>query len=145
MTISQQVFWLLVLAIPIACVVRTVVYEEMFREAREYCQRKSDTCRTVPARKFFYLLTCEYCFSHWVTLVFIALTGFQLLIPDWRGYVLAFFALVLVANFYLNIYARLKVDITSQKKEIEQKEQEIQQMDQQMKLAEHQTDGRRGV
>lgn len=125
MSVSRQVFWLLMLAIPVASVARTVVFEEIFREPREYCLRKSRTCRTLVQRKFFYLFTCEYCFSHYVTIAFLALTRFKLLIPDWRGYVLAFFAVVFVANFYLNLYARLRVDITSEKKSIEAKEKTI--------------------
>lgn len=128
MTITRQLFWLMALAIPIACVARTLVYEEVFREARDFCVHKSRSCRTLAARKFFYLFTCDYCLTHWVALLFIALTGFRLLIADWRGYVLAFFALVLVANFYLNLYARLKVDITNEKKDIEQKEKQIEQL-----------------
>ena len=125
-SIPRQVFWLLVLAIPIATVARTVVYEEIFREPREWCQNKSKTCNRLLQRKFFYLFTCEYCFSHYVTIFFIAVTNFRLLIDDWRGYVLAFFALVFVANAYLNLYARLRVDITSEKKDIERKEKEIE-------------------
>ena len=125
-TIPRQVFWLLILAIPIASVARTVVYEEIFREPREWCKNKSQTCDSLLKRKFFYLFTCEYCFSHYVTIFFIALTNFRLLIDDWRGYVLAFFALVLVANMYMNLYARLRVDITSEKKDIERKEKEIE-------------------
>ena len=127
LTITQQVFWLLILAIPIACIARTVVYEEVFREPREWCVKKSHTCRSIFQRKFFYLFTCEYCFSHWVTLFFVALTNFKLLIDDWRGYVIAWFALVLVANIYLNLYSRLRVDITSEKKKIEQIETEIEE------------------
>ena len=126
LTISRQIFWLLILAIPIATVARTVVYEEIFREPREWCKNKSQSCRSLLQRKFFYLFTCEYCFSHYVTIFFIALTNFRLLINDWRGYVIAFFALVLVANLYMNIYARLRVDITSEKKDIERKEKEIE-------------------
>jgi hypothetical protein len=128
----QHVLALFILAIPIACVARTVVYEEVFREPREFCQRKSQTCRTFLARKFFYLFTCEYCFSHWVTAFFLALSalgpgeGFKLLFADWRGYVISFFSLLFVANAYLNLYARLRVDITSEKKAIEVKEQEIE-------------------
>jgi hypothetical protein len=125
-TLSRQVFWLLILAIPIATVARTVVYEEIFREPREWCKNKSQTCSSLFQRKFFYLFTCEYCFSHYVTIFFIALTNFRLLINDWRGYVIAFFALVLVANMYMNLYARLRVDITSEKKDIERKEKEIE-------------------
>ena len=122
----QQLFWLLVLAIPIACVARTVVYEEVFREPREWCKNKSETCRTLMARKFFYLFTCEYCLSHWVTLLFLIVTRYKLLIPDWRGYVIAFFALVFVANAYMNLYARLRVDITQAKVETKKIEKETE-------------------
>src|SRR5215217_289520 len=125
-SVARQLFWLLVLAIPIACVARTVVYEEIFREPREWCEHQSKCARSFLARKFFYLFTCEYCFSHWVTLFFLILTRYRLLIADWRGYVLAFFALVFVANAYMNLYARLRVDITSEKKAIEHKEREIE-------------------
>src|SRR5688500_5555658 len=100
----EQIFWLLILAIPIACVARTVVYEEVFREPREWCKYKSETCRGLLARKFFYLFTCEYCFSHWVTIFFLIVTQFKLLLPDWRGYLISFFSLVFVANAYMNLY-----------------------------------------
>jgi hypothetical protein len=123
---AQQVFWLLILAIPIACVARTVVFEEVFREPREYCERKSKQSETVAKRKFFYLFTCEYCFSHYVTAFFLFVTRYQLLLPGWRGYLIAFFALVFVANIYLNLYGRLRVDITSEKKEIEVKEKQVE-------------------
>jgi len=122
----QQLFWLLVLAIPIACVARTIVFEEVFREPREYCIEKSKSCRSLFQRKFFYLFTCEYCFSHYVTALFVWLTGFQLLLPGWRGYLIAFFALVFVANAYLNLYGRLRIDITSEKKDIEIKEKQVE-------------------
>src|SRR5215208_3906048 len=112
MSVLRQLFWLLILAIPIACVARTVVYEEIFREPREWCKRNSENAQSIAKRKFFYLFTCEYCFSHYVTIFFLILTRFRLLIPDWRGYIIAFFGLVFVANAYMNLYARLKVDIT---------------------------------
>jgi hypothetical protein len=122
----QQLFWLLILAIPIAAVSRTIVFEEVFREPREFCQRKSRTCGSLLQRKFFYLFTCEYCFSHYVTILFLFVTRYQLLIPGWRGYLIALFALVFVANLYLNLYGRLRVDITSEKKEIEVKEKQVE-------------------
>jgi len=124
-TIAGQIFWLLILAIPIATISRTVVFEEIFREPREWCQEKSRTCRSLLARKFFYLFTCEYCFSHYVTIFFLILTRYKLLIDDWRGYVLAFFALVLVANSYLNLYSRLRVDIQQAKVETKRVEKEV--------------------
>jgi len=122
----QQLFWLLILAIPIACVARTVVFEEVFREPREYCERICRNSPTIARRKFFYLFTCEYCFSHYVTVVFLFITQYQLLLVGWRGYLIAFFALVFVANTYLNLYGRLRIDITSEKKDIEVKEKQVE-------------------
>jgi hypothetical protein len=124
-TTGGQIFWLLILAIPIATVTRTVVYEEIFREPREWCGHKSRTCARLLQRKFFYIFTCEYCFSHYVTILFLLVTRFKLLLDDWRGYVMSFFALVLVANSYLNLYSRLRVDITQAKVETKKMEQEV--------------------
>ena len=124
--IGEQIFWLLILAIPIACVARTVVFEEIFREPREWCEHKSKRCNNLLTRKFFYLFTCEYCFSHYVTIFFIAFTGFRLLLDDWRGYVIALFALVFVANSYLNLYSRLRVDITQAKSETKKLDNEAE-------------------
>jgi hypothetical protein len=124
----HQLFWLLILAIPIACIARTVVFEEIFREPREWCKRQSEQCDSLLKRKFFYLFTCEYCFSHYVTIFFLFLTRFHLLLDDWRGYVIAFFALVLVANAYLNLYSRLRVDITQAKVETKRLEKETERV-----------------
>ena len=120
----HQLLWLFVLSIPIACVAWTVTHEEVFREPRDYCKKCSKDCRHVLARKFFYLFTCEYCFSHYVTAAFLALTQFRLLIDDWRGFVLSFFGLVFVANIYMSLYSRLRVDIRSEKAAADLKEAE---------------------
>jgi len=111
MTISGQIFWLILLSIVVASAAWTVTQEEIFREPREYCKDRSENCNSLLQRKFFYVFTCEYCFSHWVSLFFIILTGFRLLIDDWRGYVLAFFALPWLANQWMSIYRRLRVGI----------------------------------
>ena len=116
--IAMQVAVLFVLAIPIACIAWTVTHEEVFREPREYCTRCSQECRSLLSRKFFYLFTCEYCFSHYVTLAFLIATDYRLLLDDWRGLVIAFFGLVAVANVYMSAYNRLRVDIRSEKVEI---------------------------
>jgi hypothetical protein len=79
MALSAQLFWLLVLAIPIASVAWTITHEEVFSEARYWCEKNSKECRTLVQRKFFYLFTCEYCFSHWVTAFFLIVTRFKLL------------------------------------------------------------------
>ena len=110
-TLLHQAGMLLLLAIPIACMSWTVTHEEVFREPREFCKRKSQDCGSLPQRKFFYLFTCEYCFSHYVTALTLLLTRYQLLFDGWRGYVLAEFALVLVANIYMSLYNRLRLDI----------------------------------
>jgi hypothetical protein len=111
----QQIVWLLIFSIPVACVAWTVTHEEVFREPRDFCKRCSEDCRHIVARKFFYLFTCEYCFSHYIAAIFIVLTRFRLLLDDWRGYVLSFFATVFVANIYMSLYSRLRVDIRSEK------------------------------
>lgn len=127
MELSAQVIAMFVLAIPVATIARTVTHEEIFREAREYCSRKSENCRRLVQRKFFYVFTCEYCFSHYVTILLLFITGFRMIYDDWRGYVVSFFALVWVANIYMNLYSRLRVDIRSGRVEAELKEVAVQE------------------
>ncbi len=124
--LNLQLVWLFVLAVPIACIAWTVTHEEVVREPREYCIAQSKRASTLLARKFFYLFTCEYCFSHWVTAGFLALTQYRLLIDDWRGFILAEFALVYVANFYMALYARLRLDIKSERVEIALEERQLE-------------------
>jgi hypothetical protein len=122
MSIGFQLVSLLVLAIPVACIAWAVTHEEIFREPRDYCKRKSQSAGNIGRRKFFYLFTCEYCFSHYVAVGFIVITRFKLLYPDWRGYLIAIFSLVWIANQYMSIYNRLRLDIKSEQVEIHQKE-----------------------
>jgi hypothetical protein len=98
MPLSTQVAWLFLVAIPVACIAWTVTHEEVFKEPREYCIKQSIDRETLLGRKFFYLFTCEYCFSHYVTVFILILTGYKFLMDDWRGYLLAGFAIVWVAN-----------------------------------------------
>jgi hypothetical protein len=121
-----QIVWLLLLAIPIACVAWTVTHEEIFREPREYCAERSKSARSLPVRKFFYLFTCEYCFSHYVTIFFLIVTRYRLLLDDWRGYLIAFFALVAVANVYMSSFGRLRQEVKSEKLEAKKKEKELE-------------------
>ena len=111
MVIATQIFWLVILSMVVASIAWTVTQEEIFREWQEYCKDRCDDCESLPQRKLFYVFTCEYCFSHWVTLLILVLTGFQLLIEDWRGYILAFFAIPWLANQLMSIYRRLRVGI----------------------------------
>lgn len=114
----HQLFWLLILPIPVACIAWTVTHEEVFREPREYCVGKSKNSRNALRRKFFYLFTCEYCFSHYVTLGMILLTDFHLLLSDWRGYIIAGFSVVWIANVYMSLFAYIRQDIKKEKTEI---------------------------
>ena len=122
MSLRLQIVWLLVLAIPIACISWTVTHEEVFREPREYCVKRSQVCRRLVERKFFYLFTCEYCFSHYITAIFLVITHYKLLYTDWRGYLISGFALVWVANQYMSLFGRLRLDIKRERVEIEQVE-----------------------
>ncbi len=125
--IGQQLAFLFILALPIASVAWTVTHEEVFKEPREFCKNRSQSCENLVQRKFFYLFTCEYCFSHYVTLFFLVITRFKLLYEDWRGYMIAGFALVWVANFYMNIYSRVRLDIKKERVEIEATEKTLHQ------------------
>lgn len=127
MSLGQQLLTLVVLALPVASIAWTITHEEIFSEARNYCVRHSKTCRTVYERKFFYLFTCEYCFSHYVAAIFLVITRFKLLMPGWRGYLIAGFALVWTANIYMSIFARLRLDIKRERAEISAVEQDAQQ------------------
>jgi hypothetical protein len=126
LSLTHQVAWLLLLAVPIACVAWTVTHEEVFREPRDYCAQRSQDAPHLVQRKFFYLFTCEYCFSHYVTAGVLALTDFRLLLHDWRGLVLAFFSLVWVANQYMSLFARLRIGIKVERLEAKGKEQEVE-------------------
>ncbi len=127
MSLGEQVVFLFILGLPIACVAWTVTHEEVFREPREWCKNNSEHAPNVLRRKFFYLFTCEYCFSHYVTVFFLAITRFKLLYTDWRGYLIAFFGLVWIANTYMNIYGRIRLDIKKERVEIEAKQKTIEQ------------------
>ncbi|MEO7965342.1 MAG: hypothetical protein ABIT38_15650 [Gemmatimonadaceae bacterium] len=123
MSYGHQYAFLFILAIPIACVAWTVTHEEVFREPRDYCVNRSETARTLLERKIFYLFTCEYCFSHYVTIFFLVITRYTLLFDDWRGYLIAFFSLVWVANIYMSLFGRVRLGIKHETVEIKVKEE----------------------
>lgn len=122
MSIGEQLAYLFILAIPIASVAWTVTHEDIFREFREWCKQNSQACNRLYKRKFFYLFTCEYCFSHYVVVLFLILTRYKLLFSDWRGYLISGFSLVWVANVYMNVYSRVRLDIKRERVEIAEKE-----------------------
>jgi amino acid permease len=115
MSLAAQVVWLLVLAVPVACIAWTFTQEEVLRELRAYAEQQRDHAPQLWKRKFYYLLTCHYCFSHYVAIFFLGLTRFKLLYLDWRGYIIALFALVWVANQYMSVYALLRQDLKKER------------------------------
>jgi hypothetical protein len=132
MPISEQVAWMFILAVPIASVAWTVTHEEIFREPREYCVKRSKADRGLLSRKFFYLFTCEYCFSHYVTIGALFLTGYKLLLDDWRGYLLSGFALVWVANVYMSLFGFIRVGMKETKMEADLEELRLKRVKKQM-------------
>jgi hypothetical protein len=114
-SLAEQVVWLFIMAVPIACIAWTITQEELFSEFRDYALRQSEEAPQLWKRKFFYLLTCPYCFSHYVVIFFLALTRFKLLYQDWRGYIIGGFALVWIANMYSGGYALLRQNLKKEK------------------------------
>ena len=125
MALPVQIIWLFLLALPVACIAWTVTHEEVFREPREYCVKCSKEEKSLLKRKFFYLFTCEYCFSHYVTVGMLFFSNFKMLFPDWRGYIIAGFSLVWVANFYMSFFSRIKMDIKKEKIDIAVQEEQL--------------------
>jgi len=124
MELSTQITWLFILAIPIACIAWTVTHEEVFREPREYCLKRCHAGKNIAERKFFYLFTCEYCFSHYVTLLMLCLTDYKLLLNDWRGFIIGGFALVFVANIYMSLFGFIRIDLKKVRIETEIEEKQ---------------------
>jgi hypothetical protein len=119
---TDDLFRLFVLAMPVAAIAWTVTHEEVFKEFHDYCTARSRAAKTLAERKFFYVFTCEYCFSHWVTLGLLLVTRFTLVYDDWRGYVISGFSLVWIANMYMSLFGRLRLDIKSERVDITLKE-----------------------
>ncbi|MEP6779809.1 MAG: hypothetical protein ABJC26_07965 [Gemmatimonadaceae bacterium] len=123
-SIAVQVLVLLVLSAVVACVAWTVTHEEVFREVHDFCMRKSKSSRNIVVRKFFYLFTCEYCFSHYVAATVVIAAHYRLLVDDWRGFIAAVFVIVWIANFQMAAFARLRLEVKLERIEIDEKADE---------------------
>ena len=124
-SLNEQIIHLFLLAMAIACIAWTITHEEVFREPREFCQRRAKEGKTIWVRKFFYLFTCEYCFSHYVALFFLIITKYQLIFSDWRGYLIGFFSLVWIANIYMSLFGFIRVGMKVENIEAKIKEVEL--------------------
>lgn len=122
MRIESGVVSLLLLACPVACISWTVTHEELLREFRDWCEARSRATDRLVPQKFYYVFTCEYCFSHWVAALVVVVTRYQLLYSDWRGYLVAGFSLVWIANLYMALFGRIRLDIKHEKLQIATKE-----------------------
>ena len=120
MSLNTQIIYLFILALPVACISWTVTHEEVFREPRDFCILKSKHSKFFLTRKLFYILTCEYCFSHYVTIAVLLITKYTLLFQDWKGYVIGGFSIVWIANIYMSLFFLLRTDIKKEKVSIEE-------------------------
>jgi hypothetical protein len=57
--------------------------------------------------------------------VFLIITRFKLLYPDWRGYLIAGFSLVWVANVYMSLFARIRLEVKRERAQIKKVESGI--------------------
>jgi hypothetical protein len=128
MPIAEQIYSLFILSLGVASISWTVTQEEVFREFHDYCAACSEKSKNILSQKFFYLFTCEYCFSHWVTFGVLAFSGFRLLIDDWRGYLVSFFVLPWLANQWMSIYRHIRVAIKYENTLAKKEEKDIKEV-----------------
>jgi len=124
MSVPIQLLLLFILPMPIASIAWTFTHEELLREAREWCKGRSGQPCPWYQRKFYYVFTCEYCFSHYVAALFLVITRYHLIYADWRGYLVAWLSLVWVANVYMSLYGLIRLDIKKERVEIAAEERE---------------------
>ncbi len=127
--LATQLIWLFTLALPVASIAWTVTHEEIFAEPRNWCIKTYKQSKYFFIRKLLYLFTCEYCFSHYVTILFLFITHYTLLLPGWRGYLIGGFGIVWIANIYMSLFALLRQAIKEEKTRIEMEEKIIKKKD----------------
>lgn len=105
----------------VAVIVRACTQEELTREPREWLSRYAqDERHPLLLRKLAYMPTCEFCLSFWVALaLLVPVFDFRLVFQDARGYLIAVFTTVAVANVYLSTFALLRVDARHKRAEAE--------------------------
>ena len=124
MMISNEIAALFILSVPVACISWTITHEEIFSEIKNYCVQCSNESKNIIKRKFFYLFTCEYCFSHYITALMLIITKYHLLYDDWKGYLVGGFSIVWIANIYMSIYGRIRVNLKKERIEADLIEEE---------------------
>ncbi len=133
-----MLFWFL--AVPVAILVRAFTTEEIAREPRDYCSQRQacyrdraggdaslvDRVWCFVLQKLFYMPTCEYCLSFWVSLGVVWLADDRIYFDDWRGFVLACFVVMGVANVYMGLFGLLRVDMRKERAVAKDLEKTIQ-------------------
>jgi hypothetical protein len=61
-----------------------------------------------------------------VTAVLLMITRFHLLYPDWRGYLISLLTVVWIANLYMSIFGRIRLEIKRERVAIEKEENDRQ-------------------
>ena len=94
------------IALPVASIAWTVTKEEIFRELRDGADKwgKAPGRFAFLRRKVAYLVTCYYCFGHWVAIPFVYFFDLKWMTEQWFGYVAAWFALAWIAQFWLTAF-----------------------------------------
>ena len=85
---------------------------------------EQDLPETVPAEVLL-PLHVRVLLSHYVTIGILILTRFHLWLPDWRGYILAGFSLVWIANVLMSLFGELRLEIRHDRQVINITEEEI--------------------
>ena len=123
MTEKLQILWLFVLAAPIACVAWTVTHEEVFTEIREWCVRKSEqlphacTSESSSICSPVNIASATTSRPRWCWSPAIGCCC-----PTGAARSLAWFTLVWVANIYMSLFGRLRLDIKRERVEIKAEE-----------------------
>jgi len=73
--------------------------------------------------------------SHYVTALLLVITRFKLVFLDWRGYVISLFSLAWIANQYISIYDRLRLDIKQEHISINTQQQQVKSIEEQPRKA----------
>jgi hypothetical protein len=67
-----------------------------------------------------------------VTAFFLIITRFHLLFDDWRGYLIAGFSIIWIANIYMSLYALIRIDLKKGRIITKLEEKKIEEQDSSM-------------
>jgi hypothetical protein len=112
-----QVLLLFLLAIPVACASWTITHEEIFKELHEFCLHHSQSCKRI-YQQILLCVDVRILPESLCDAALLIITEYRLVYDSWRGYLMADLSIVWIANFYMAIFGRLRLELKSQKLEI---------------------------